>query len=321
MEPPMSNLYRSTALGATRANSPRNRVVQPLVGIRAIDPPADPATALDGAAIADVQAYIDTLELTFRSRPKGLLAEARRIIRRKIWFKEIRDGSGNRWAVKLICHQPSPELLDALDKYAGVVSQLDVAFDIWPREMSTEQMAAFVRSNAILRWRRKANMHEHKTTLYWSVQHPSLARPDRNLAEYHDKPSKLRVDGKPVVHLELRLQTAEAIKKEKIRAPSDLASLNPRQLFDKHLRIIAFSDHIASDIRQAKQPRRTEGFYSRFYGNRAQRFKDCQPQLSAKLAILNGRLILSDALSWGARSGSKDHLTWKAISPSSAIIS
>jgi hypothetical protein len=116
------------------------------------------------------------------------------------------------------------------------------------------------------------------------------------------------------VHLELRLQTAEAIKRELFRHPSDLISLNPKQLFDKHLRIIAFADHIASDIAEAQQPERTQGFYSRYYSNRAQSFKDRQPDISAKLAVLNGAFFHSDALTWGARSGSVDHLTWKAAS-------
>jgi hypothetical protein len=303
---------------------PQKRLVPPHMRIPAPHPPAGPAIASDGRAIADILPYIDTLELTFPRRPKGLLAEASRIMRRKVWFEDIKDGSGTRWATRLIGHQPSPELLYALDQYAGIISRLDVAFDIWPREMTTEQMAAFVKSNAILRWRRKGPMHENKTTTYWTLQHPLILRPDRNLAEYHDKPSKLRADPEPVVHLELRLQTAEAIKREKFRHPSDLINLNPRQLFDKHLRFVAFTDHIASDIREAKQQERTKAFYSRFYSNRAQRFKDQCPDITLKLPILNDQFVLSDILTWGARSGSSDHLTWKAASesssPSSAII-
>jgi hypothetical protein len=133
----MSALYPKSGQDATQADdgeptpvrSSQRRPSKPLKRVRVPDPPADPATSLDGAAIADIQAYIDTVELTFSRRPKGLLAEASRIMRRKVWFEDIKDDTGKRWATRLICHQPSPEMLHALDRYGGIISRLDIAFD------------------------------------------------------------------------------------------------------------------------------------------------------------------------------------------------
>jgi hypothetical protein len=132
---------------------------------------------------------------------------------------------------------------------------------------------------------------------------------------YPDLPSKLRNSDDPVVHLELRLQTAEAVKKENIRHPSDLISLNPRQLFDKHIRIVNFQRHIQRDIMDAEQKNRVRGFYERFYKSRVQPFKDRQPDFVARMKSMNSTFIVADHLTWGAKSGSKDHLTWKPIEP------
>jgi hypothetical protein len=295
--------------------SAQRRHVHSLKRVKASDPPADPATAPDGAAIADIQAYIDTLEYTFRRRPKGLLAEVRRITGRKKWPKEIKSPDGRLRYVRYPLHQPSPELLHALDKYDGIVSRVDIAFDIWPRNMTTEQMAAFVKSNAILRWRRNESMFDYKTTAYWTEQHPDTETPERNLAMYPDLPSKLRNSDNPVVHLELRLQTAEAIKKEQIRHPSGLIALNPRQLFDKHISIVNFQRHIQRDIMDAEQKNRVRGFYERFYQSRVQPFKDRQPDFVARMKSMNSSFIVADHLTWGAKSGCKDDLTWKPIEP------
>lgn len=287
--------------------------------VRASDPAPIAATDADAPAIANIEGYIDTVEISYRRRPKGLLAEARAILGRKVWFEDIKDAAGNRWGSRLPLHQPTPELLHALDQYGGCVSRSDIAFDIFPLRLSLEEMAAFIRQNVILRWRRAQPMFDCKSTLYWAEQHEQSQRPDRNLAEYHDLPSKL--NGQPAIHLELRFQTAEAVKAENIHLPSDLEKLNPRALFDKHIRIIDFQRHIQSDISSSRHSDRTRGFYERYYRSRAQLFKDRQPRLAKRMDVLNGRFKIGDRLTWGAVSGSKDHRTWlPAQHPSSALI-
>jgi prophage regulatory protein len=234
---------------------------------------------------------------------------------RKVWPEEIKSPDGRLRYVRYPLHQPSPELLHALDKYGGIVSRVDIAFDLWPRKMSTEQMAAFVKSNALLRWRRSGKMFDYETTAYWIEQHRDTETPDRNLLMYPDLPSKLSNRTDPIVHLELRLQTAEAVKKENIRSPSDLIALNSRQLFDKHIRIVDFQRHIQRDIMDAEQKNRVRGFYSRYYQNRVQPFKDRQPDFVARMKSINSAFVIGDQLTWGAKSGSKDQLTWKPAEP------
>lgn len=289
-------------LGPIRRSSPSVKLIRP------VDLAAPAVEALDEPLIANVEAYIDTVEIAYPRRPKGLLAEARAILGRKVWFEDIIDAKGNRWGVRLHLHQPTPELLAALDKYGGSLGRFDTAFDIIPRGMSIEMMARVIRECAILRWRRPQAMFEFESTLYWTKWHLGQIRPDRNLAEYHDLPSK--IDGKPTVHLELRFQTSDATKAQNLRQPSQLIGLNPRALFDKHIRIIDFQQHIADDINSSANPNRTRGFYERNYQKRVQLFKDRLPHLIKLLEPLNSRFAIKDHLTWGAVSGPKDAFTW-----------
>jgi hypothetical protein len=319
----MAQEYSKGAQGATQPSDRQTRSSASIVRIRPIDPPSISATDMDERAIAHIAPYIDTVELTYPRRPKGLLAEARNILGRKVWFRDIVDGSGNRWGSRLPLNQPTPELLPALDKYGGSISRIDIAFDIFPLDMSVELMASVIRANTFLRWRRPQPMFDYFGTLYWGQQHKGEKRPDRNLAEYHDLPSKLT--GQRAVHLELRLQTSDATKAEKFRLPSDLGNINPRELFDKHIRIIDFQHHVSSDIMDGDHSNRTRGFYRRFYGNRVQHFKDAQPRTAKRLETLNSRFNLGDRLTWAATSGTKDHLTWVSLAspsnhPSSVLI-
>lgn len=276
--------------------------------VQAADHAPSPADELDEPLIANVEAYIDTVELTYPRRPKGLLAEARAILGRKVWFEDVVDAEGNRWLSRLIVHQPNERLLLALNKYGGSVTRVDLAFDFFPIDMSVELLAQVIRANTFLRWRRPQPMHEYETTLYWAQQHREKGRPDRNLAEYHDLPSK--IDGKPTVHLELRFQTSDATKAQSLFRPSQLITLNPKALFDKHIRILDFQRHIADDINSSAHPDRTRGFYARNYQRRVQLFKDRQPHLIRLLEPLNSRFAIKDHLTWGAVSGPKDTFTW-----------
>ncbi len=165
-----------------------------------------------------------------------------------------------------------------------------------------------IRANVILNWRRPQRMHDDRGTLYWTAQHIGETPPDRNLAEYHDLPSKL--DGRPVVHLELRFQTSDAVKAENLHLPSDLEKLNPRALFDKHLSVIDFYSAMQRDIMSSDHSDRVSGFYQRFYGKSAQQFRHQQPRLAKRLQPMNHRFSIPNRLTWGI-SGSKDRHTWQ----------
>ena len=301
----MSKIKSLRPRSATPPLGPIRSSSAPIKCVRAIDHAPSPAGELDESLIANVEAYIDTVEITYPRRPKGLLAEARAILGRKVWFEDVIDAKGNRWFSRLIVHQPNERLLLALDKYGGSVTRVDLAFDFFPIDMSVELLAQVIRANTFLRWRRAQPMHEYETTLYWAQQHREKARPDRNLAEYHDLPSKLT--GSPVSHLELRLQTSDATKAEGFDRPSALGKLNPRAIFDKHIRIVHFERHRLNTIDGDK---RTRAHFQRAYQDRVQLFKDRQPHLIKLLEPLNGRFAVKDRLTWGAVSGPKDAFTW-----------
>ena len=281
------------------------------------------ANALDEPPIAIIMPYLDSLGMSYR-RSKGLMAEVSKIVgQRKIRIDPIQRG-GEVFGSRYTFHQPTPELLDALDKYDGCIARFDIAFDIFPLDMSVALMSSLIRANTFLRWRRPQPMFEIGGTRYWGQHHRAKKPPDRNLAEYHDEPSKL--DGRPTVHLELRFQTSDAVKAEKLHLPSRLKSLNPRELFDKHVRIIDFQQHVSSDIMDSDHRDRTRGFYRRFpHTSCAQLFKDVQAGIAKSLDVLNSRFMIGDHLTWGATSGSKDQLTWVSLGhsdqlPSSASI-
>ncbi|HVQ71167.1 MAG TPA: hypothetical protein VMT08_27040 [Bradyrhizobium sp.] len=314
----MAQRYSKETPTATQPPKPQKSPSRSLKRVRASDPLPISATDADAPAIANIEGYIDTVGISYPRRPKGLLSEARAILGRKVWFSDIVDASGKRWGTRLPLHQPTPELLRALDQYGGCVSRADVAFDIFPLHMTLAEMAAFVRTNALLRWRRPQAMFDCETTLYWTEKHGEGDRPDRNLAEYHDLPSKL--NGKPTVHIELRFQTSDACKAENLHQPSDLGKLNPRELFEKHIRIIDFERHIQRDVQSSITPRRTRGLYLR-YDDRVQLFKDRHPQVAKRMPALNSLFNIGNRLTWGAVSGAKDHHTWQSAGdPSSALI-
>ena len=315
----MAQNYSKAAQDATRHRSSSS----PIVRNWPIDPPPISETALDEPPIAVIMPYLDSLGMSYR-RSKGLMGEVSKIVgQRKIRIDPIQRGSkifGSRYTF----HQPTPELLHALDKYDGCISRFDIAFDIIPLDMSVPLMASVIRANTFLLYRHRQPMFEIGGTLYWGQLHRGNTPPDRNLAEYHNLPSKLT--GRPIVHLELRFQTSDAVKAENLRRspdrkirplPSDLEKINPRELFDKHIRIIDFEQHVSSDIMSSDHRDRTRGFYQRFpHTSRAQLFKDAQPGIAKSLDVLNSRFIIGDRLIWGAASGSKDHMTWLSLEQS-----
>src|SRR5262245_27525440 len=184
----------------------------------------------------DVSAYLDSVEVYF-----GCLKQAQLRRLRTNWdIRRCRHGFGYR----LICNQGSrhkrqrldPSRLKRLDslckKFHGVVHRADVALDIQCE--NPEALRLQIRSQAILRWKRTGLMHEIGHTTYWEQLRSGKAL-RRNLVLY---PATFnRITGElDTVHFELRLHQAQVVRNQGIRQPSDLLTINPRTLFNKHVR-------------------------------------------------------------------------------------
>jgi hypothetical protein len=147
---------------------------------------------------------------------------------------------------RLIVTRPSRQILRRLDalasQYRGVLSRVDVALEI-----STEdhrQLRLWIEHHAILRHRRRGPMHAVEGTVYWRSW---KKRWRCNLVLYSDKPNRItgEVD---CVHLELRLARATTIRQHGIHRIADLLTLNPQQLFARHLVWSDFADRYVEKI-------------------------------------------------------------------------
>ena len=172
--------------------------------------------------------YGDTVEIWFPPLRVAALREIRRYGR----VEECRKRTGDIIGYRLICNQPSRAWLRTADhlasKHHGVLHQVDVALDMPPAPGLRELIV----SSAVLKWSRKQRMQDDHDTVYWL---DLSKRNRRNLVLYDDKPSK--VTNQPrCVHLELRLYGAATVRRQGLHKPSDLIGLNPKQLFDRHVK-------------------------------------------------------------------------------------
>jgi hypothetical protein len=184
--------------------------------------------ALGNAAVSDVYAYLDTVELFF----PPLRPEAYQEVIRHGRVEQCRTRAEQIIGFRLIRNRPSKSWLQHADllarKYRGVLHRVDVALDMEPQPGLRDQIV----TSAVLKWSTKEGMHNRKRTVYWV--HRKHRRSRRNLVMYDDRAN--RITGElDCIHLELRLFTAPVIRRQGLQKPSDLIGLNPKQLFDKHV--------------------------------------------------------------------------------------
>lgn len=172
-------------------------------------------------------AYIDTVEIFFPYwAPR---ADIERIGR----LKECRD-----WGYRLILNQPSQQELlsadEAARKYRGVLSRFDLAIDVQLPSAASPKAANTLKDliarTALLRWRRRRQMEDTENVVYW------LRRARyRNLVLYADKPNRFTGELN-CVHLELRFLKPKAVRSQVITRVRELISVNPRELFERHVK-------------------------------------------------------------------------------------
>jgi hypothetical protein len=282
-------------------------------------PKADPV-------IASGKAYVDTIVMLYRDLPAGLMAELYAVLGfnqrhrvedgladkrtgRRVVPGTVKDSNGRRWWRTVTIHQPAPEILELLDKRGGVLGGAHIAYDFRSGIAGVEMLAEYFRQNIRLNWQQNENMVDVLSSTYWS-----FAKQDRNLLLYDDLPTKLFVRYGKVVHLELRFQTAESLRREGFNKPSDLIAIDPRKLFDKHVKLTNFTEFVERDISASNNPFRLQRFHRQQHQFRVQRCVKRLRRLRIKLESRNDLLSIGNGLHWPVRSGQHDRKTGKRMS-------
>jgi hypothetical protein len=184
--------------------------------------------------------YVDTATVFW---PRTLRREQIQDIKRHVGkLKVIRDRTGRLLGYSHFCQRPSAEkilLLDRLaEQYRGVLSRFDLAVDF--HTVPSEQ----IRRSAVLRWQRSGAMLDIGDSTYW-VDWPAKykrrgKRSNRNIGLYDDKHNRHtgELDCK---HLELKFLNAGIVRKQGINRVRDLLTVNPKKLFDKHVKWVNVS--------------------------------------------------------------------------------
>jgi hypothetical protein len=183
------------------------------------------------------QSYLDTLIifLPVRSLPSGIVKKLQAVNSGTVFPKPC-DTPQGRWGWRIVIHQPSEEAVLILDQYArrynGKIVRLDLANDLYPDSLIT--WTDWLKHHLVLKYARSRDMLECERTSYW-VDHRGRSAPARNVGLYRDRPSK--VNGRPCVHLELKLRKARTIKRLGINRVSDILNINPAELTQRLVKL------------------------------------------------------------------------------------
>jgi hypothetical protein len=184
------------------------------------------------------QSYVDTLFifLPIQSLPPGVVRRLQAVNSGKV-FANPCDTPKGRWGWIIVTQQPSEDAVLILDdyvqRYNGKIVRLDVANDLYPDSLIT--CRTWLKHHLVLKYRRSRDMLQRAHTTYW-VNHRRRSAPARNVALYCDQPSK--VNGRPCVHLELKLRKARTIRRFGINRVSDLLHVNPAELTQRLVKLV-----------------------------------------------------------------------------------
>jgi hypothetical protein len=208
--------------------------------------PSDPGHAAAEAAFSGlvISAYIDTVEVFFWQ------------LRRNSPWRQLRSLGmlrRSKWGWRLSRNQPSRVAVLQLDRLTrclqGVLTRFDVALDMQVDD--PPKLQNWLVSSSSLRWRKAGPLVTHQgEPRYWAPQ-----RSPRNLVLYGDRHNKMTGET-PCVHLELRFR-GKSVRAQGITTVAQLLTLNPRQLFQKHVRWsdIGYRYFTKKPPRQEKPPK------------------------------------------------------------------
>jgi hypothetical protein len=260
-------------------------------------------------------AYLDTVEAFFRYVPKGLRTILEPTHGRRVRVEPCADKYGMVWGYRVILHQPNDSTLETLDRlqkeHGGKLCRLDVAYDF------SSHSRDWLDRHSTMRWRRRGPMLDEENGVYFIQQKDRRRRSGRDIAFYWDRPSKITGE-LDIPHLELRLQNTETVRREGFKHAGDLIGLNPKDLFQRHIKLVEVDIEgikwsiIRKTLRDerlsyiAKRPRKVSSWFDRYRASlphrlarqfdrivqgRAQVIKDLLPN-----AIQRGKIIPVDVL-------------------------
>jgi len=284
--------------------------------------------------VAD-NAYIDSIGYHFRYLPTGMLTELKRIYGRRVRKEPCRDRNGGFQGFIVTLHQPWLVLLETAERWrlahGGVICRLDIAYDFMPSDgVEPERLDHFLKTQASLRWQPKGPMLDFGETTYMSDQEGRDRHTNRNAVVYSDKPERFYglLD---ISHFELKFCRALALDNEGIETLIDVLAINPKEMFEKHIRLVAFDADKARqqflrkqiaqcrklfkhksnrsartrkllDMYEASLPKRLAQLFSRSQRDRVQACSQFYPERVQRMRTLaNDTLIKPTSLAWGAR--------------------
>jgi hypothetical protein len=180
-------------------------------------------------------AYIDTIGVFLRYVPKGIRRILEPLHGRPLRIDESVDKYGRVWGYRVTLHQPKVCTLKALDrlqkKHGGKLCRVDVAYDF------SSHSRDWLERRSTMRWRRRAPMLNENKGVYFIQQKGRRSWSGRDIVIYDDRPSKITGE-LDVNHFELRLQNTETVRRQGFEHAGDLIGLNPKELFDKHVKLV-----------------------------------------------------------------------------------
>jgi hypothetical protein len=194
--------------------------------------------ATEALAPSAIFPYCDSVDIFFHGRGQreanqALYAAIRRWGRVDSAHDRNKQWRGYRLSLQLPNRNELGELDRLIEQWEGVISRVDIALDMPAADGG--ELREWLESHLILRWGRRCVMKEVDGTRYWIRWEVGRRRPNRNLVLYDDCHNKITGEV-PCVHLELRLLNAKTVRKEGIVSLTKLLTLNPRELFNKHLK-------------------------------------------------------------------------------------
>jgi hypothetical protein len=153
-----------------------------------------------------------------------------------------------KWGWHLTLQQPTIAVLQQLDpmvhEFKGVLTRVDIALYYSGGDLT--KLRSGIPLHMMLRWRRRQPMHDIRATTYWCKE-GGKRPPPRNLTTYSDRPNKVTGEAE-CVKLELRFLRAYAIRANQVHSISDLMTLNPHDLFNRHVKWANVSETFVQKI-------------------------------------------------------------------------
>lgn len=205
------------------------------------------------AAPLSSKATIDSVEFFVRFPPRGLGKKIYQAIGRRIEIKQCwstnEDGErvfqGVRVPVNHPTHAALTALFDLMAECGGVVCRVDVAYDFQMR--SAAEAAALERWLALATWMKWRGLRKklYATTSYAVSQPPEPNKRPQRDDETPKGPKVPRtaftyVKPNARVRLELRLQSAETVKRAQFHRRKTFDQINTEDLFRHHFKVLTF---------------------------------------------------------------------------------